>query len=109
MADVTLTVYPATRVVGTAPNYTDNLTAATTGNNYYIPNNGEVRLIAAGAATVTVQTPNTQDGNAITDLTVVLPDTDIRVLGPFSPQYYNDSQGRMLVTVSANCNLFAIR
>jgi hypothetical protein len=111
MADFTLTVYDATKVVSSAPNYTDSETAATSGNNYYIPNNGRVLLIAEAATTanLTVQTPNTQDGNAISDLVLALADTDIRIFGPFAPAYYNDAQGRMLVTVSANTNLMAIR
>lgn len=111
MADFTLTVYSATRLVATAPNYTDNLTAAATGNNYYVPNNGAVVIVAASAATsnLTVQTPNTVDGLAITDSVNALPDTDVRFFGPFPPSIYNDAQGRILVTVSANTSIFAIR
>lgn len=111
MADFTLTVYDATRLVASAPNYTDNLTAATSGNNYYIPNNGRVLLIAVAGTTanLTVETPNAIDGLAITDLVNALADTKIRAFGPFPPAIYNDAQGRLKVTVSANTSLFAIR
>lgn len=111
MADVTMTVYDTTRAVSTAPNYTDNETAATSGNNYYIPNNGRVLLIAEADTTsnVTIATPGSIDGNAIADLVLALADTDVRVFGPFPPAVYNDAQGRLLVTVSANTNLMAIR
>jgi hypothetical protein len=111
MADFTLTVYPATRAVASAPNFTDNETAATSGNNYYVPNNGKVLIVANAATTanVTVQTPNTVDGLAITDLTLALADTDVRIFGPFPPAYYNDGDGRLKITVDANTNLMAVR
>jgi hypothetical protein len=111
MADFTPTIYAATRAVSTAPNFTDNETAATSGNNYYYPNDGRVVLIvnAAASSNVTVATPNTVDGLAVTDLVLALADTDVRVVGPFPPNIYNDSQGRILVTVSADTSIMAIR
>jgi hypothetical protein len=111
MADVNVTVYSPGRTLAASANYTNNLTAATTGNNYYIPNSGSVLLIVAAGTTsnVTIQTPGTVDGLAVTDQVIALADTDIRVLGPFPAATYNDSQGRLLVTVSANTNLFAVR
>jgi hypothetical protein len=42
MAEVTVTVYDAGRLAASGANYTDNKTAATSGNNYNIPNNGKV-------------------------------------------------------------------
>lgn len=111
MADITMTVYDTSRAVSTTANYTDNETAAASGNTYYIANNGRVFLIAEAASTanVVVATPNSVDGNAITDLTLALADTDMRVFGPFPPSVYNDSQGRIAITVSANTNLMAVR
>jgi hypothetical protein len=111
MADFTLTVYETTKSGSTAPNYTDNETDATSSNNYYIPNNGRVVLIveAATSSNVTIQTPGSIDGNAIADLVVALADADIKIVGPFAPQIYNDAAGRLLVTVSANTKLFAVR
>jgi hypothetical protein len=111
MADVNVTVYSPGRTLATSANYTDNKTAASSGNNYYIPNNGSVVLIVAAGTTsnVTIQTPNTVDGLAITDQVIALADTGIRVLGPFPGATYNDSQGRLLVTVSAATDLLAVR
>lgn len=112
MADVTMTVYGPGRTVATAANYTDNLTAATSSNVYYIPNDGNVRIAMAAATTsnVTIETPGTgPDGLAITDNVLALADTKIRVFGPFPTQNYNDAQGRLKVTVSANTNLYAFR
>lgn len=111
MADITMTVYDASRVYASAPNYTDNKTSASSGNNYYIPNNGRVVLIAVAgtSGTVTVATPGSVDGNAVADLAVALPDTDQVVIGPFPPAVYNDALGRLLVTVSAAVSLFAVR
>ncbi len=111
MADFTPTIRSASRDISTAPNVTDHSTAATASNNYYFQNDGRTVLIAKAAttATVTVQTPNSVDGLAITDKTFALPDADEYVLGPFPPPTYNDSQGRLLVTVSANTSLLAVR
>jgi hypothetical protein len=111
MADFTLTVYDAARVVASAPNFTDNKTAATASNNYYIPNNGRVVLhaISGAGGNLTVQTPGTVDGLAVTDNVNALVAAKHYVFGPFPPATYNDSQGRLLVTVSANTDLFAVR
>ncbi len=111
MADVTLTVYQAARPLASAPNYTANKTGATSSNVYFFPNNGRVVLLMAAATTanVTIETPNTQDGNAIADLTLALANTNVRVIGPFPPAVYNDSQGRVKVTVDANTDLYAVR
>lgn len=111
MADVTLTVHEASRLVASAPNYTANLVAATSADTYFIPsNNGRVLLLCAAATTsnLTVETPNGVDGLAVTDLVNALTSA-IRVLGPFPPSIYNDAQGRVKFSVSANTNVFAVR
>lgn len=111
MADVLMTVYPTTRAIATAPNLTDNGTAATSSNTYLIPNNGKVLLCAKAAttATMTIATPNSVDGNAIADLALALPDADQYIVGPFPPSVYNNSAGQLSVTVSANVTLFPVR
>ncbi len=111
MADFTLVPADATRIETTAPNFTTGKTAASTGNNYYIPNNGKLILICAAgtSATVTVETPNTSDGLAVADLTVALGNTNVRAIGPFPTGIYNDAQGRIKVTVSAACDIYAVR
>jgi len=110
MADVILTVYDASRPAGV--NVTDQDTAATDANVYYVPNNGSVRLIvvnAAGSNTVTVTTPNTVDGLAIADLAITLTASKTYLLGPFPTSIYNDGQGRLSFTVSANADVTAVR
>ncbi len=111
MADFTLTVYDVSRAVSTAPNFTDNKTAAAVSNNYYVPNNGRVALVtnAVGTGTITVATPGTVLGLAITDLALVLADTKVRLFGTFPPDNFNDATGLMLVTVSDTVNILAFR
>lgn len=111
MADVTMTVYDARRLVASAPNFTDSKTAATSSNTYYIPNDGRIVLHAncGAGGNLTVETPSTVDGLAVTDLVNALTAAKHYVFGPFPPQVYNDSQGRLKVTVSANTDLFAVR
>jgi hypothetical protein len=111
MADINLTVYDAKRLVASAPNFTDNKTAATSSNNYYLPNDGRIVLhaVCGAGGNLTVVTPNTVDGLAVTDLVNTLVAAKHYVFGPFPPQIYNDSQGRLLVTVAANTDLFVVR
>ncbi len=111
MADFTLVPADGARVEASAPNFTTGKTAAAASNNYYIPNNGRVILICAAgtSATITVETPNTSDGLAVADLTVALGNTNVRAIGPFPQGIYNDAQGRIKVTVSAACDIYAVR
>jgi hypothetical protein len=110
MADVLLTVYDANRANGV--NVTDNDSAATSADTYYVPNNGSVRLIitnAAGPNNVTIVTPGTVDGLAIADRVTALLASKTYVLGPFPTTVYNDGQGRLGFTVSANADVIAVR
>jgi hypothetical protein len=112
MAEVTVTVYDSGRAAASAANYTDNRTAATSGNNYNIPNNGKVLLVAegnGGTTTATVSTPNSVDSLAITDLALTATSAKAQVWGPFPPSIYNNSSGNLVVTVSGNTYLFAVR
>ena len=108
MADFTLTVFDTNR---DGVNVTDNDTSATTGNNYFFQNDGRVKLLCASTpgANVTVETTVTVEGLAVTDNVKAVPATKQVVLGPFPMATYNDSQGRAKVTVSANCDIIAIR
>jgi hypothetical protein len=93
-------------------NVTDNDTAATDADVYFVPNNGSVRLIAtnaAGANNVTVTTPGTVDGNAIADLVIALTASKVYVLGPFPPAVYNNAAGQIRFTVSAGADVIAVR
>ncbi len=109
MANIPMTVYQAGRAATSGANYTDNKTAATAGNTYLINNNGKVGLIVECTAggTVTVITPGTIDGLAITDLALTATAAKILLWGGFPPAYYNDTNEQLEVTVSAATNLFA--
>ena len=111
MADITMAVYDARRLVASAPNFTDSKTAATSSNVYYIPNDGRVTLhaICSAGGNMTVETPNTVDGLAVTDLVNTLVASKHYVFGPFPPQVYNNALGQLKVTVAANTDLFAVR
>ena len=111
MANVTLTVVDARRS-SSGQNVTDNDTTVGAVDTYFFDYNGRVILVitnAAGSNTVTVATPGTVDGLAVTDNVNALVAAKHYVFGPFPPALYNDSQGRLKVTVSANTNLFAVR
>ncbi len=109
MANVTLTVTDCTRA---GINITDNDTTVSAGNNYFFPNNERVVLIitnAAGSNTLTVITPGTVDGLAITDLTVVLTASKTYAVGPFPKAYYNDATNSVQFTVSAGADIMPLR
>jgi hypothetical protein len=110
MAEIAVTVYDPGRAVASGANYTDNKTAATSGNNYNIPNNGRVLVIleCTGGGTAVFVTPITVDGLAITDLTVTTTAAKIQLWGPFPLDIYSPA-GTLVVTVSAATNLFAVR
>jgi hypothetical protein len=111
MAEVTVTVYDAGRLAASGANYTDNKTAAVSGSNYNIPNNGKVGLVleCTAGSTATVATPGTVDGLAITDLTLTTTAAKVQIWGAFPPSIYNNSSNNLVVTVAANTNLFAFR
>ena len=111
MAEITVTVYEAGRAAASGADYTTNKTAATSGNNYNIPNNGHVGLIleCTAGGTATVATPGTVDGLAVTDLTLTTTAAKIKLWGTFPTIHYTNSSGNMVVTVSADTNLMAFR
>lgn len=111
MAEIAVTVYRPGRAAASGANYTDNKTAATSGNNYNIPNDGGTLLIleCTAGSTASVSTPGTAfDGLAITDLSLTTTAAKILVWGPFPPLNYNNSSGNLVVTVAANTNMFAV-
>jgi hypothetical protein len=111
MADIAVTVQQAGRAAVSTANYTDDKTAATSGNNYLIPNDGKVGVIleCTGGGTATVLTPNAVDGLAITDLALTLTAAKIKLWGGFPPKHYNNSSEQLSISVSANTNLLAFR
>lgn len=110
MADVTLTVYDVVRA-GTS--ITDNDTTIATANDYYFPNDGKTVLHVANASgstvTVTMVTPNTVDGLAITDKTATLATAKSAVFGPFPPGVYNDVNGLVHCTFNQIVDVIALR
>ena len=74
-------------------------------NTYIIRNNGKVLLhfkkSGAGNCDLIIITPNTVDGLAVADRTVVIPaTTGDKFLGPFPPSIYNDVSGDMEISLS---------
>lgn len=111
MPDVTVAVADPTRDLASAPNFTSGATLMTTADVYFVPNDGNVLLVLAAATTanVTIETPGTVDGLAVTDRVLALANTNVRVVGPFPPGIYNNALGQLRITTSANCSLLAVR
>lgn len=93
---------------GLAPAYT----AADASNGETCPNNGSlflhVKNTGGAACTVTIATQGTVDGLAIADLAVSVPaTTGDRLIGPFPPGIYNDSNGNIGVSYSTGTGVTA--
>lgn len=73
-------------------------------DGHSVPNNGRMFIeIVNGAGspiTVTIPTPNTVDGQAITDRTVSVTNGERRLIGPFPPSVYNQSDATIYVDFS---------
>ena len=85
-----------------------------TANNYKVRNDGKVFLhfkkSGAGACTVTIVTPNTSQGLAISDQTVTVPATTGDVfVGPLPPSLFNNASSDVEFTISDTVGLsFAV-
>lgn len=105
MADVTVALTAA------APTGVTSVPVAmATGNTYKVRNNGSVLLYfaktGAGIATITIVTPKTLGGLALTDQTFTVPATTGKVwAGPFPPDIYNDTSGDMDITTNEGTGL----
>lgn len=110
MADVTLTVYDVLRA---GRSITDNDTTVATANDYYFPNDGKTILHVANASgstlTLTIETPNTVDGMAISDKTATLATAKSSVFGPYPPGIYNDENGNVHATFDQIVDIIALR
>lgn len=85
-------------------------TAISATDTYQVKNDGQVilnfRKTGAGVATITVITPETRDGLAVTDRTFSVPATTGDVAaGPFPPVTYNNSSGDVEFTASEGTGL----
>lgn len=81
-----------------------------TTDTYKFRNDGKVFILfektGAGSCTVTITTPNTSDGLAISDQTVtVAASTGDVVVGPLSPSLFNDASGDVSFTLSDTVGL----
>lgn len=80
------------------------LTAAAGGGDTLDVGNGRtflwVKNGGGSAITVTITTPGTVDGLAITDRTVSVPNGGERLIGPLSPSVYADSTGVAAISYS---------
>ena len=73
-------------------------------DRFLFPNSGrELVLVKKGAAAVnvTVETGATFDGLALAERTVAVAANTDRVLGPFKPGIYNDSDGKVALQFDA--------
>lgn len=111
MSDIALTVYETSRAATAAVNFTDNKVAATSGNNYQFVNDGRIVIIssASGGANIGAVTQMSVDGKAVADDVLVAGTAKVCVFGPFPPAIYNDANGKVTITVSANTDLMAFR
>lgn len=101
MADVAVTVQ---EIVRTGIDLTDTGSLSTS-DTYLVPNDGKtflhIKKSGATDCTVTIATPGTVDGLAVTDLTVTVPaSTGDKMIGPFPRDIYNNASGQIAVTFS---------
>jgi len=87
---------------GITPSYTGSLSAA---NTYMVRNNGRIMLhfkkTAAVDCVVTIQTPVEVSGLAVAENTVTVPaTTGDKMIGPFPPSVFNDSNQDLRFTLS---------
>lgn len=76
-------------------------------NGNAVPNsNGKTILCfrnnTGGALNVVITTPNTEDGNAVADLTVSIPANGQRIVGPLRPDVY----GNPVIVTAASASIF---
>ncbi len=71
-----------------------------TGKEFLIVENG-----SESPVTVTLDVKATVGGLAITDPTVSVPAGGVRMVGPFEPRLFNDTDGHVNVTYSAHTDV----
>ena len=112
MAIIALTVQDARRS-SNGVNVTDTAVSASSGNTYQFNNNGQAVLYIKNASgstcTVTVTTPGTIDGLAITDLTASVVTAKEHLIGPFPARVYNDASALVNFTVNQTVTAMVLR
>ncbi len=89
---------------GLEPSY-----SSAAGDGHSFQNNGRVFVHVknddGSSKTITIQTPGTVDGLAVADRTVDIPAGEERMIGPFSPGQYNQSDDTVYVDYSATTSV----
>ncbi len=110
MADHTLTVQESSRA-GLDLRAAES--TVVTADTYYMPNDERTRLFVRNATgstcVVTIETPATLDGLAITDRTVSILTAKEFLIGPFPKSVYNNGVGNVKVTFDQTVGIVAIR
>ena len=82
-------------------------------DTYYFPNDGRTKLYVRNATgstcVVTIETPGTVDGLAITDRTVSIVTAKEYEIGPFPQGYYSNDSGQVKVTFDQTVGIVAVR
>ena len=111
MADVALATQTPGGAGGVAVTYKTSGSAKdplTTTDAFKFPNSGKEFVLVkkgVGALTMTVATPRTVDGLAVADRDVTVPANTDRLIGPFDPAVYNDSDGEVSLTFDSVATL----
>ena len=107
MADFNLAIQKPAGAAGAALSYRTAAQVSepiTDSDTFLFPNSGrEYVLIKKGAAAVdvTVVTGVVLDGLAVADRTVSVAANEDRLIGPFKPEIYNDTDGKVALQFSA--------
>ena len=108
MPRTNLTITDVTRGTGTLQPTQDN--GDNVNGNALSYNDGriilEVNNTSGGSLNVTVGTPGVVDGLAVADLVVAVAAGATRLIGPFPPAIYNQSDGTVQVDVTASTMKF---
>ena len=96
---------------GITPTYNAATAPGTGGDGFSNGGRTFIHVLNTGVEkTLTIQTPGTVDGNAITDRAVVIPlTTGNKMIGPFPPAIYNQSNGQVYLDWSLETDVtFAV-
>ena len=82
--------------------------SASAGGDQFLNPTGDIILHVVNGLTdcvVTVVTQETVDGLAVADQTVTVTANEERIMGPYPPDYYNDSSGYVQITYDDESNV----
>ena len=105
MADVDMAVLELTRATGDVDTTNAPAVAGNDGTPFFFPNDGQTLLICVGGAagcTITFVGKNDEFGRAAASLTFVVGIGKTAIVGPFSPHLWNNTDGEVEFTLSAN-------